>query len=162
MENLPNYAFVLDKSEISAYNSFAFGVWRSLVSRLVRDQEASGSNPDTPTTSEQALYRLLRLFCKSQSALMPLLLLPKSNPLRWASIWFLCEDGVKSVMNTGTMKRVTFVYQAKVTLFCFCRNREYHLLESSVRAVWRSGCQRSSGWTIGQRAHRNMMKNTHG
>ena len=39
-------------------------------------------------TSEQALYRLLRLFCKSQSALMPLLLLSKSNPLRWASIWF--------------------------------------------------------------------------
>ena len=26
------------------------GVWRSLVSRLVRDQEASGSSPDTPTT----------------------------------------------------------------------------------------------------------------
>ena len=25
------------------------GVWRSLVSRLVRVQEASGSNPDTPT-----------------------------------------------------------------------------------------------------------------
>ena len=51
MEFLPKYAFVLDKSEISAYNSFAFGVWRSLVSRLVRDQEASGSNPDTPTIS---------------------------------------------------------------------------------------------------------------
>ena len=27
----------------------AIGVWRSLVSRLVRVQEASGSNPDTPT-----------------------------------------------------------------------------------------------------------------
>ena len=27
------------------------GVWRSLVSRLVRVQEASGSNPDTPTIS---------------------------------------------------------------------------------------------------------------
>ena len=25
------------------------GVWRSLVSRLVRDQEAPGSNPGTPT-----------------------------------------------------------------------------------------------------------------
>jgi hypothetical protein len=25
------------------------GVWRSLVSRLVRDQEAAGSNPATPT-----------------------------------------------------------------------------------------------------------------
>ena len=27
----------------------AFGVWRSLVSRLVRDQEAAGSSPATPT-----------------------------------------------------------------------------------------------------------------
>ena len=26
-----------------------FGVWRSLVSRLVRDQEAMGSSPVTPT-----------------------------------------------------------------------------------------------------------------
>ena len=32
------------------YNSKShFGVWRSLVSRLVRDQEAMGSNPVTPT-----------------------------------------------------------------------------------------------------------------
>ena len=31
------------------YNILDFGVWRSLVSRLVRVQEASGSNPDTPT-----------------------------------------------------------------------------------------------------------------
>ena len=28
---------------------WSIGVWRSLVSRLVRVQEASGSNPDTPT-----------------------------------------------------------------------------------------------------------------
>ena len=40
-----------------------------------------GSSPTTGTTSEQALYRLLRLFSKSQSALMPLLLLSKSQPL---------------------------------------------------------------------------------
>ena len=31
------------------YNGKVIGVWRSLVSRLVRVQEASGSNPDTPT-----------------------------------------------------------------------------------------------------------------
>ena len=31
------------------YNIEVIGVWRSLVSRLVRVQEASGSNPDTPT-----------------------------------------------------------------------------------------------------------------
>ena len=39
----------LDKGLIFQYNILANGVWRSLVSRLVRVQEASGSNPDTPT-----------------------------------------------------------------------------------------------------------------
>ena len=61
---------------------------------------------NTRTTSEQALYRLLRLFQKSErahAAAPP----SKSNPLRWASLWFLGEDGMKSVMNTGTMKKST-------------------------------------------------------
>ena len=39
----------LDIPALFHYNTQADGVWRSLVSRLVRDQEASGSNPDTPT-----------------------------------------------------------------------------------------------------------------
>ena len=39
----------LDNGEIIHYNTRVNGVWRSLVSRLVRVQEASGSNPDTPT-----------------------------------------------------------------------------------------------------------------
>ena len=47
-----------------------------------------GSTPPISTMSEQALYRLLRLFYKSRSALMPLLLLSKSQPLRWIVIWF--------------------------------------------------------------------------
>ena len=34
----------------------AIGVWRSLVSRLVRVQEASGSNPDTPTIEKQLSF----------------------------------------------------------------------------------------------------------
>ena len=42
----------------------------------------AGSSPATGTTSEQALYRLLRLFCKSQSALMPLLLLSAKSHAR--------------------------------------------------------------------------------
>ena len=37
------------------YNILDFGVWRSLVSRLVRVQEASGSNPDTPTKMKTVL-----------------------------------------------------------------------------------------------------------
>ena len=56
--------FLLDTPGNSSYNRSAIGVWRSLVSRLVRVQEASGSNPDTPTTSSQALYRLRRLFMR--------------------------------------------------------------------------------------------------
>ena len=39
----------LDNKPFSIYNIFAIGVWRSLVSRLVRVQEARGSNPLTPT-----------------------------------------------------------------------------------------------------------------
>ena len=34
-----------------------FGVWRSLVSRLVRDQEAMGSSPVTPTTPAVSMSR---------------------------------------------------------------------------------------------------------
>ena len=48
------------------------------------------SSPTTGTTSSQASYRLRRLFMlciKSHLALTPLLLLSKSSPLRWASIW---------------------------------------------------------------------------
>ena len=39
-------------------------VWRSLVSRLNGVQEALSSNLNTRTTSEQALYGLLRFFIK--------------------------------------------------------------------------------------------------
>ena len=70
--------------------SFYPGV-AQLVARLLWEQDAGRSSRPTRTTSEQALYRLLRLFFKNQSALMPLLLLSKSNPLRWASICFLVQ-----------------------------------------------------------------------
>ena len=39
------------------------GVWRSLVARFVRDEEAAGSNPVTPTTQSRkskALHRKTR------------------------------------------------------------------------------------------------------
>ena len=38
-----------------ALGSFAIGVWRSLVARVVRDDEAAGSNPVTPTNPEPGL-----------------------------------------------------------------------------------------------------------
>ena len=48
----------LDIPTIIEYNTGAIGVWRSLVSRLVRVQEASGSNPDTPTIFSKTLESL--------------------------------------------------------------------------------------------------------
>ena len=46
----------VDNRGIFHYNDLAIGVWRSLVSRLVRVQEASGSNPDTPTKKLPVLF----------------------------------------------------------------------------------------------------------
>ena len=42
-------AETLDNGKIIHYNIQAIGVWRSLVSRMVRVHEAAGSNPATPT-----------------------------------------------------------------------------------------------------------------
>lgn len=57
--------------------------------------------PPLPVPRRSKLYSACSDFCyKSQSALMPLLLLSKSNPLRWASIWFWVQTwkcGVYSV-----------------------------------------------------------------
>ena len=48
---------MLDIEPYFQYNGIVIGVWRSLVSRLVRVQEASGSNPDTPTITGHPLYQ---------------------------------------------------------------------------------------------------------
>ena len=65
----------------------SFGPLAQQVDHLPFKQRVRGSNPRWATTSEQAVYRLLRLFYKSQSSLIPLLLLSKSQPLRWVAIW---------------------------------------------------------------------------
>ena len=60
MAMLPGYSKKylagLDNIAMFHYNNLAIGVWRSLVSRLVRVQEASGSNPDTPTKKAESAY----------------------------------------------------------------------------------------------------------
>ena len=66
------------------------------------------SNRIRRTTSEQASYRLLRRFFfqnNRRSALTPLLLLSKLNPLRWASIW------VFSFSRTSYRSRRRFFFQ---------------------------------------------------
>lgn len=58
----------LDNREIIHYNTSVNGVWRSLVSRLVRVQEAWGSNPHTPTKIDK--FRInLSIFLLSKSYL---------------------------------------------------------------------------------------------
>ena len=49
---------------LAALYNVAIGVWLSLVERLVRDQEAAGSNPVTPTTKAKATTVAL-FFCKA-------------------------------------------------------------------------------------------------
>ena len=49
-------ALRLDRRIFFHYNSLAIEVWRSLVSRLVRVQETSGSNPDTSTKNPESVY----------------------------------------------------------------------------------------------------------
>ena len=61
--------FGVDNGTIFHYNVFANGVWRSLVSRLVRVQEASGSNPDTPTKKESPPIGWTFLFIKGSAYL---------------------------------------------------------------------------------------------
>ena len=51
----------LDRNGVCTYNIMAIGAWRSLVSRLVRVQEAPGSNPGAPTM-ESRLVHARRLF----------------------------------------------------------------------------------------------------
>ena len=49
-----------------------------------------GSSPRWVTTSSRTSYRSRRLFlCKSPRSFVPSLLLSKSTPLCWASIWFV-------------------------------------------------------------------------
>ena len=60
----PNFALRLDKHPEIRYNKLAIGVWRSLVSRLVRVQEASGSNPDTPTKNVGIAFAVPTFFIR--------------------------------------------------------------------------------------------------
>ena len=56
----------LDKTGKFHYNIQAIGVWRSLVSRLVRVQEAAGSNPATPTIFPVTTFVVAVFFHLSQ------------------------------------------------------------------------------------------------
>ena len=47
-----------------AYNHSVVGMWRSLVARIVRDDEAAGSNPVIPTTFES------KTVCKTQTVFL--------------------------------------------------------------------------------------------
>ena len=58
-KSLPN----LDKRSTILYNDKAIGVWHSLVVCLVRDQEAAGSSPATPTIKNPFCLCRTDFFC---------------------------------------------------------------------------------------------------
>lgn len=51
------YKKIIDKQRKMLYNKNAFGVMAQLVERLVRNEEASGSNPLSSTTERTAFSR---------------------------------------------------------------------------------------------------------
>ena len=65
-----------------------FGPVAQLGAHYIRIVGVAGSNPVRSTTSSRTSYRSRRLFYKSLRSFIPSLLLSKSNPLRWALIWF--------------------------------------------------------------------------
>ena len=70
-----------------------------------------GSIPVRVTSSSQATYRLRRAFLfhyKAHLALTLLLLASKSNPLRWASIWFFCEASSILIISRPCRSKVRF------------------------------------------------------
>ena len=67
------------------------GIGRRSGLKIHRWQHRAGSSPATGTTSEQSPLCsdvFLCLWQKRRHPPAPLLLLSKSNPLRWASIWY--------------------------------------------------------------------------
>ena len=99
-----------------------------LVARMVRVHEAVGSNPATRTTSEQALYRLLRLFFKSQSALMPLLLLSKPDPL--------CLQGARRVRKAAKPPPAAQALGFDLVFFSECLKSYHDTHTTSEQALY--------------------------
>ena len=56
-------------------------------SKSVWEQSHVGSNPTRCATSEQAMYRLLRLFLKVRARSRRCSSFPNRNRLRWVAIW---------------------------------------------------------------------------
>ena len=57
------------------------------ISKSVWEQSHVGSNPTRCATSEQAMYRLLRLFLKVRARSRRCSSFPNRNRLRWVAIW---------------------------------------------------------------------------
>ena len=73
----------LDNPSFIQYNIWAIGVWRSLVSRLVRVQEASGSNPDTPTKIPVTTNVVTGIFFMAEFEKPALVRIPEQETARW-------------------------------------------------------------------------------
>ena len=95
-------------------------------------QWVRGSNPRRVTTSSRTSYRSRRLFylkVKSHRSFIPSLLLSKSNPLRWASIWFW-------QVLWGTASIVLRLYKNRFkqeAVFCFSEQKAAYILREAVR-----------------------------
>ena len=65
--------------------------------------KSRSSNLRWSTTSSRTAYRSRRLFIKSHRSFIPALLLSKSNPLHWASIWLGREAKNNILLNNAML-----------------------------------------------------------
>ncbi len=112
----------LDNCLFFQYNVKVNGVWRSLVSRLVRVQEASGSNPDTPTikkrTASAVLFFMVRVSKRDSNNL---------NATRMSVAGEACEP----ILNYTTLKK----YSVMVSGLSFIPFSIHHLSVSTSVAT---------------------------
>ena len=76
--------------------------------------------PPCRTTSSRTTYRSRRRFLRHRS-FTPSLLLSKSNPLRWASIWFFCFMGIPFIGHPRSAKPPCGNSAAPRFAVVFCR-----------------------------------------
>ena len=101
---------------------------RSAAGRIKRHRQSAmpicGLQPSSAVvsavaSSEQASYHLLPHSC--ESAFAPLLLLSKSNPLRWASIW-LWDNGRGHYLRTAFVLTWFKIKERQVSVYELLRN----------------------------------------
>ena len=100
-----------------------------------------GSSPTTGTTSEQALYRLLRLFSKVTARSCRCSSLSKSQPPCWVVVWFWVPTRNRGIYAVAILHVAADVISF-AAIFCY----KYDLSITAPAFSTFQGCTSAFGW----------------